>query len=311
MRPQTLKDIVGQQRIKEVLDTECKASVINKEPIGHMLFTGASGVGKTTFARALAYSKGSRFSETHGAILDVATLERVFSKVKAFDIIFIDEIHTLSTKAVEYLYTIMEDYFFISKRNRKVYVNPFTLIGATTCPGALTRPFKRRFEFILNVDEYTEDELLIIIRNIGKQQGVELSDAGAEVLADTCRGNPRLAVNYTKWLVKYIKAHGLKGVSAEKARDVLRMQGVHEEGLTDLDLDYLSIVEEHGPVSISQIACKLDTDKETVMEDIEPYLLKLNKIEITPKGRITTFNNSQQNQDDFLLYQQMLDEDEE
>lgn len=289
-RPTKLADIVGQESAKTVLNVLLKASQIRNEAIPHCFFSGPPGNGKTTMAQCLAAEKGVKCHIMNAANLNkIKDLEGILINIKDSEIIFIDEIHSLPSSVCEYLYTVMEDFVYYKKVGG--YVQPiklpkFTVIGASTCIGKLPQPMKDRFKFIAELVEYTQEELCQIVEMVCKSYGFKLNQAISNVIAKTCRNTPRIVVSRTEWIRDYMLANNLKSIKTKDVIEIIKLQGIDEHGFDKQDHRYLNIIKEHGPISIGQIASKMNADKNTIINDVEPFLIKNGLIHISTTGRV-------------------------
>lgn len=287
-RPETLAAIVGQEGIKDVCTILIGAAKKKGDPIGHILFGGPSGFGKTTFAKALAYAMDSKFTETNAvSISTISKLKTYIDRISKNDILFIDEIHGLSQKVCEWLYTVMEDFEYTDdKTGRRVVVPEFTVIGATTEAGDLPTPLKGRFQNIQEFTEYKKDELILIVEKILISKGFKKPPKSAcEYIAGVSRGIPRNVVNNTQWFYDYMLVKDIKELKVKDLKDIMAMKGVYEYGLTKQDLRYIEQLNEHGQLGLSSLAMKIDVSPSTIQNDIEPYLQKLDLIETGTGGR--------------------------
>lgn len=293
VRPITLDQVVGQTAAKTVLNVLIKSSNLRNDAVPHCLFSGPAGHGKTTLALCVANAKGTKLHQINAASINkIKDLHDIIAQIKFGDVLFIDEIHNLKKDVCEWLYTILEDFRYTVKSGGKlvnVIVPKFTTLGASTCIGKIPQPMRERFKFTAEFVEYTEEELCEIVHHVCKTYGFTLCDTIAGTIARTCRGTPRIVVSRTEWIRDYMLSTGIYEHDAKSILNIIKMQGIDEHGLDLQDHRYLKIVKENGPISISQICSKLNADKETVMNDIEPFLIKKGLIEITTKGRVTTF----------------------
>jgi Holliday junction DNA helicase RuvB len=291
-RPETLDEIVGQASIKSVCNIIVGAAKIKNEPIGHILFGGPSGFGKTTFAKALANEMGSKFTETNAVSLSsIAKLQAYIERIEKDDILFIDEIHGLSQKVCEWLYTVMEDFEYTNdKTGRRTQVPEFTVIGATTEAGDLPAPLKGRFQNIQEFTEYDEKDLILIVSKILINKGFKKPPKSAcKYIAGVSRGIPRLAVNNAQWFYDYMLVNDIKELKVKDLRDIMAMKGVYEYGLTMQDLRYIEQLNEHGQLGLSSLSMKINVSQSTIQNDIEPYLQKLDLVEVDSRGRSLNF----------------------
>jgi len=289
MRPIKLDDIVGQERVKIVCKTLMLSAKKRNEPIPHILFSGSSGTGKTSFARALANDYGGKLHLSNGGtITSIKDVHAITSYLNRGDIWFIDEIHRIPMKVCESLYTIMEDFryeFMADGKPTSEAIAPFTMIGATTDLGVMPLPMRARFKFISEFQTYTLDELTEISLLVAKSYGFKLNKAVASRIAMTCRDNPRHVVSRTEWVRDFMVANDLKKITTKQLVDIIDLQGFDKDGLRPIDRRYLTILALNGPIGVQSIASKLGVDQTTITTDIEPYLLVKDMINITTKGR--------------------------
>lgn len=290
VRPTRLNEIIGQKNAITVIQTLLNASKIKNEAIPHILCSGPAGNGKTTVAQCAAHEKGSKLYQINAANINtIKDLKDIIGSMHDQDILFIDEIHNLNDKACEWLYTVMEDFKYYEKVGSSVItknISKITIFGASTCIGRLPEPLKARFKFRAEFVPYTDEELCDIVELVCKSYNFKLSRALAHIISKTCRLTPRLVVSRTEWIRDYMIANNLRKISHKDVIDIIALQGIDENGFTNSDHEYLNIVEQYGPISINQIASKMNTDRDTVINDIEPYLVNCGLIEITTKGRI-------------------------
>jgi Holliday junction DNA helicase RuvB len=290
VRPVNLNQIVGQTDAKTVIQVLLNASMIKNEAMPHILCSGPAGNGKTTVAKCTAAAKGTKLYEINAANINtINQISEIIGGMKDQDILFIDEIHNLKPKVCEWLYTVMEDFKYYEKVGSSIIVRQtarITIFGASTCIGKLPTPLKARFKFTAEFVPYTEDELCDIVQLVCQSYNFKLNSKLAHVIAKTCRLTPRLVVSRTEWIRDYMISKNLRKISCEEVISIIKLQGVDEDGLTRLDHSYLSVVRDNHPISVGQIAHKLNIDKDTVINDVEPYLIKSGLIEITTKGRI-------------------------
>lgn len=291
-RPKTLDDIVGQDTVKSVCKIVVAAAKKKGEPIGHMMFGGPSGFGKTTFCEALANEMGSNLIQTNA--VSISTISRVKSyieKIREGDILFIDEFHALSQKVCEFLYTIMEDFRYTDdKKGRRVQVPEFTVIAATTEAGDLPEPIKNRFQHIQEFEEYSDEDLIKIVKMILKAQGFknkhgDVPEKPCKYIASVSRGVPRNVVNNARWFYDYMIVNSESKMTVDKMKEVMAMKGVFDYGLTKQDMRYIKQLHEHGQLSLNALSSKVNVSESTIRNDIEPYLQKMDLIEVGSRGR--------------------------
>lgn len=301
LRPKTLEDFIGQEKVKERLSILIEAAKERGGTVDHVLFHGPPGLGKTTLANIVAHEMEVNIKTSSGpAIEKPGDLAAIVSNLAPGDIFFIDEIHRLRRNVEEVLYPAMEDFKIDivigegpSAQTIRLDVPPFTLIGATTRTGLLTSPLRDRFEVVLHLDFYSRDSIQDIV-----QRGAELLDiefkgdgGGAEEIAKRARGTPRIANRLLKRARDYAQVREEGYVDRQVARDALKMLGIDEEGLDKLDRRILSVIVDKfdgGPVGLETLSAALSEEKDTISEVYEPYLLKKGFIERTPRGRKAT-----------------------
>jgi len=299
LRPQRLRDMVGQREVYARLEIAVDAAQKRSEPLGHILFDGPPGLGKTTFATCIPRELGVGFQIASGAALSAPKdLIPYLTNAEEGSVLFIDEIHRLPKAVEEFLYPAMEDFRIdialgegMNARTINMPLRPFTLIGATTRAGLLSAPLRDRFQMREHLDFYSIEELTEIIRrNAGKLQ-VGIDAASAPEIATRSRGTPRLANNRLRWVRDYVtsKADGM--ITLPLARAALDMQEIDPLGLDSQDRKYLDTiirVFHGGPAGVEAVAHTMNLAPDTLADEVEPYLLRIGLVVRTPRGRRVT-----------------------
>lgn len=299
LRPQLLKDYIGQQKVKETLKIYIEAAKKREEPLDHVLFYGPPGLGKTTLAGIIANEMGVRMKVTSGpAIEKPGEIAAILNNLSEGDVLFIDEIHRLNRQVEEVLYPAMEDFaidIVIGKgaaaRSIRLDLPRFTLVGATTRAGLLTAPLRDRFGVVSRLDFYTTDELMMIIRRSARVLQVKIDERGERELARRSRGTPRLANRLLKRVRDYAQVKYDGVISFQVANEALDLLDVDKYGLDQSDRNILIMMMEKfggGPVGLDTLAAALGEDAGTLEDVYEPYLIKNGFLQRTPRGRIVT-----------------------
>lgn len=299
LRPQSFTEFLGQEAVRERLDILMHAAQTRKEPLGHVLFHGPPGVGKTTLAHLISKTMGTHLTITSGPVIEKAgDLAGLLTNLKEGDVLFIDEIHRLSKTIEEYLYPAMEDFSLDllidsgpAARTVRVKLNRFTLVGATTRVGLLSAPLRSRFLFTSRLDYYEPPILQQIILRSSKLLTADLSPEAAYEIALRCRGTPRIANNLLRWVRDFALSRSVKKIDLAIAKSALEMLSIDHQGLDEMDKKLLSILIDHhdgGPVGVQTLAVAIGEEAETLAEVYEPYLILQGFLKRTPRGREAT-----------------------
>lgn len=299
LRPQLLKDYIGQEKAKETLKIYIEAAKERKESLDHVLFYGPPGLGKTTLAGIIANEMNVNIKITSGpAIEKPGEMAAILNNLQEGDVLFVDEIHRLNRQVEEVLYPAMEDFaidIMIGKgataRSIRLDLPKFTLVGATTRAGMLTAPLRDRFGVVNRLEFYTIDELKTIIERSAGVLGVGIDTKGAYALARRSRGTPRLANRLLKRVRDFAQVKYDGYITEEVANFALDLLDVDKEGLDQIDRELLLTVIEKfqgGPVGLETLAASIGEDSGTIEDVYEPFLLKNGFIQRTPRGRVVT-----------------------
>lgn len=299
LRPVTLKELIGQDQVKENLSILISAARQRSEPLEHVLFYGPPGLGKTTLAHVLANEMNVNIKITAGPAIERAgDLAAILSNLREGDILFIDEIHRLGRAIEEVLYPAMEDFaldFIIGKgpsaRSIRLKLPRFTVIGATTRLALVSAPLRARFGAVYRLDYYDHSAMTNIVIRAARMLGVIADPGGVDEIAKRGRGTPRVALRLLRRVRDFaeVRADGI--ISQSVADEALNLLNVNLKGLDEVDLRVLkTIIEKYngGPVGLSTIAASMSEEPDTIMEVVEPYLLQLGFLDRTPKGRVAT-----------------------
>lgn len=296
LRPRTLEEYIGQAAVTESLSIAITAARKRGEPVEHVLLHGPPGLGKTTLAHIVATEMQAKITHTSGPALEKPVdIVGILSNLETGEVLFIDEIHRLSHTVEEYLYSAMEDFevsFIYGKgayaKTLPYQLKRFTLIGATTRAGLLTPPLRDRFGMTYHLDYYTPEELMQVVKRSASILAVEIDEEGALEIANRSRGTPRVANRLLRRVRDYAEVKGMGKVTRQIADEALTREGVDESGLDRLDRLYLSTMVENyrgGPVGIEALAATLNEETSTLIDVVEPFLLKKGFIIRTPGGR--------------------------
>jgi Holliday junction DNA helicase RuvB len=299
LRPRSLDEFVGQERVKEQLAVLLDGASRRGEPVDHLLFNGPPGLGKTTLAQIVAVEMKAGFQPTSGPALErPSDLAAILTNLGEGDVLFVDEIHRMPRAVEEVLYPALEDFTLDvvlgkgpTARSIRLDLPRFTLVGATTRPGRITLPLRERFGFSPRLDYYVVDDLARIVLRSAGILAVETAEEAAREIARRSRGTPRIANRLLRRVRDVAEVRHDGAISTEIARAGLAMFEVDEEGLDRLDHAILSAVIEKfrgGPVGLSTLAAAVGEEPDTVEDVVEPYLLQLGFLQRTPRGRVAT-----------------------
>lgn len=299
LRPRTLDEFVGQEKIKQSLGLYLTAAKQRREPLDHVLLSGPPGLGKTTLAHIIARDAGSNLQITSGPALEKPSdLAAMLTNLEFGDVIFIDEIHRLHRVVEEYLYPAMEDYKIDIRldsgpaaRSVRLDVKPFTLVGATTRTGMLTSPLRDRFGFTFRLGTYDDGELTAILKRSARILEVRIAPIACDLLSSRCRGTPRIANRFLRRCRDVAQVSRKPEIGDAEVRRTLEMLGVDELGLDEMDRKILVTLAqkfEGQPVGLNTLGAAVGEELETVSEVYEPYLIQLGLLKRTPRGRVAT-----------------------
>ena len=297
LRPQTLKEYIGQEKVKENMKIYIEAAKKRKEPLDHCLFYGPPGLGETTIANIIANEMQSNIKITSGpAIEKPGDLAAILTTLSENDVLFIDEIHRLSKNVEEILYPALEDFTLDiiigngpSAKSIRIDLPKFTLIGATTKAGSLTTPLRDRFGIVHRLELYSPEELSIIIKRSAKILNVEIDEKSAMEIARRSRGTPRIANRLLKRVRDYALVLTEGKIDLKLAKHALNRLEIDELGLDEIDrkmLDTMITQYQGRPVGIETIAVSIGEEVDTIEDVYEPYLIQIGFLTRTPRGRM-------------------------
>jgi Holliday junction DNA helicase RuvB len=299
LRPRTLDDYIGQDRVRENLHVSITATRQRREALDHVLIYGPPGLGKTTLAYVIGNELGVPVRATSGPVLEKpGDLAALLTNLKERDVLFIDEVHRMSPAIEEILYPAMEDYELDimigqgpSARSVKVPLQPFTLIGATTRAGLLTAPLRARFGIVHRLDFYTDADLFEIVTRSARILGVDVDQEAARELSRRSRGTPRIANRLLRRVRDFAQVRADGRVTAAVAHDALTLLEVDAHGFDEADRRLLrAIIEKFdgGPVGLNSLAAAIGEEKDAIEDIYEPYLIQIGFLDRTPRGRVAT-----------------------
>lgn len=299
LRPQSLDDFVGQDIVRDRLEVLIGAAKQRGETLGHCLFSGPPGLGKTTLANILAKAMGTNLVVTSGPVIEKAgDLAGILTSLQHGDVLFIDEIHRLSRVVEEYLYQAMEDFALDlmidsgpNARSIQVKLNKFTLTGATTRLGLLSEPLRTRFAFTSRLEYYDALTLEKIIQRTARILNISLDTESALEIARRSRGTPRVANHLLRWVRDFAQMRNNNQIDRHLVERALLMLSIDEKGFDEMDVKMLQVMIEHyqgGPVGINAIAASIGEEPSTIEEVHEPYLIMQGVLKRTPRGREVT-----------------------
>jgi Holliday junction DNA helicase RuvB len=299
IRPKKIDEFKGQEKITENLKIFIQAAIKRNEPLDHVLLSGPPGLGKTSLANIISNEMNSGIKITSGPVLEKAgDLAGILTNLEEGDILFIDEIHRISSVVEEFLYSAMEDYvidIMIDKgpnaRSIQLTLNNFTLIGATTRAGLLTSPLRTRFGISAHLEYYNLDTLKCIVKRSAKILDVPIEDSAAKEIARRSRGTPRIVNALLRRVRDFAQVKGEGNIDLDIAVYALKSLNIDNKGLDDMDNKILNVIIDKfsgGPVGLNTIGTAIGEDPGTIEDVYEPFLIKEGFIKRTPRGREAT-----------------------
>ncbi len=299
LRPDRLSDYIGQKNVIKKLQISIDAAKKREEPLEHLLLFGPPGLGKTTLAYIMSHEMETNIFSTSGpALIRAGDLVGILTSLSTGDILFIDEIHRLSSIVEEFMYPAMEDFkidFVVEKgamaKTINIPLKRFTLIGATTRAGSITAPLRNRFGMFFLIDFYPLEDIMEILVRSAKRLQVKINESAVREISMRSRGTPRIANRLLRRVRDYAQARGDGEITQEVAKKALEIEELDEIGLDNLDRKYLDVIMKNyngGPVGLDAICASLNEDSDTIEDMVEPYLLKIGFVMRTARGRLAS-----------------------
>ena len=299
LRPRTLDDYIGQDRVRENLQVSIAAAKKRGEALDHVLLYGPPGLGKTTLAYVIANELGVAIRSTAGPVIEKAgDLAAILTNLQERDVLFIDEVHRMPATIEETLYPAMEDYVLDimigqgpGARSVKMPIQPYTLVGATTRTGLLTSPLRARFGIVHRLDYYSDRDIEEIVRRSARILGVPIDDDAAVEIARRSRGTPRVANRLLRRVRDFAQVRADGHITGSVTGDALQLLEVDARGFDEIDRRLLrTIIDKFGggPVGVGTLAAAMSEEKDTIEEIYEPFLIQIGFLDRTPRGRVAT-----------------------